>query len=142
MHLPLRTSLVAALLVLVACGSEGPDFIECRDDLSCDRFAEGRCIVNPATGNQFCAYPDEDCPSGMQWSDLDVEPAISGTCVDGIQPDAGVDAAPIDAGDGGTSFTLTVSAALGLPLAADSRLPGIGAAKSRILMLRNETVLP
>ncbi len=109
MHLPLRTSLVAALLVLVACGSEGPDFIECRDDLSCDRFAEGRCIVNPATGNQFCAYPDEDCPSGMQWSDLDVEPAISGTCVDGIQPDAGVDAAPIDAGDGGTSFTLTVS---------------------------------
>lgn len=108
MHLH-RTSLLALVIGLAACGSDSPDFIECRDDLSCDRFVEGRCIVNPATGNQFCAYPDEDCPSGMQWSDLDVEPSISGTCVVGVAPDAGIDAMPVDAGDGGGTFTLTVN---------------------------------
>ncbi len=101
MHLPLRSTLLALSLGLVACGSEGPDFIECRDDVSCDRFPDGRCIVNPATGNQFCAYPDEDCPSGMQWSDLDVEPSISGMCVADSGDDAGIDASSDAGTDGG-----------------------------------------
>jgi len=82
-----RTSALVLAVGLAACGTESPSYIECRDDTSCDRFADGRCIVNPATGNQFCAYPDEDCASGMQWSDLDVEESISGTCV----ADGGVD---------------------------------------------------
>lgn len=90
-----RSLLVLVLVVLAAvgCGSNTPDFIECRDDTSCDLAADGRCLVNPATGNQFCAYPDSACESGMRWSELDVEQSISGTCV-AEAPDAGVDAPP------------------------------------------------
>jgi Tol biopolymer transport system component len=91
------------------CGSDG-DFIECDNDTDCRLEEDGRCIVNPATDHQFCAYPDEACPSGMRWSDLDVEDSISGMCVpievDAGVPDAsvdgsidaGIDAMPIDGG--------------------------------------------
>jgi len=68
--------------------------IECADDTSCGLAVGGHCLVNPDTGNQFCAYPDADCPNGMRWSDYDVEASISGTCVVQGGPDAGVDAPP------------------------------------------------
>jgi hypothetical protein len=90
--------LVGAPLLFLAAGCPTtPDFIECVDATSCDRFSGGQCVVNEDTGHRFCAYPDEDCPSGMQWSDRDVETPISGTCValvDGEAPDAST---PVDA---------------------------------------------
>jgi formylglycine-generating enzyme required for sulfatase activity len=85
----------SALTALAGCPRD-PAFIECRDVTSCERFPGGVCLENPATGHQFCTYPDTQCPSGTRWSDLDVEDSISGMCVV-IGQDAGVDAMPIDA---------------------------------------------
>jgi hypothetical protein len=76
---PWRILAVISVVPLVAGCPTDPDFIECRDDTSC--FEGGRCLINPETGNQFCAYGDEACPSGMRWSELDVEDSISGACV-------------------------------------------------------------
>lgn len=95
--------LVAVLAFLVGCPAD-PDFIECRDDTSC--YEGGRCVVNAATGHQFCTYADAECPSGWRWSDLDVEDSISGECVaevvdggiDAPEVDAMIDADPADAG--------------------------------------------
>jgi TolB protein len=94
--------LVVPLVVALAvsCGGSDPAFIECRDDQSCDRFDGGRCVLNPDSGHKFCAYPDAVCETGMRWSDLDVEEAISGMCVAEAEPDAGVDAP-----DGGETCT-------------------------------------
>lgn len=88
------------LLVAVAlAGCPGPSsFIECVDQTSCGLAVGGECLVNPATGHKFCAYPDGSCAGGLRWSDYDVEESISGTCV-ADDRDAGVDAtdAPTDA---------------------------------------------
>ncbi len=83
-----------ASTALLACAAPR-GAIECVDDTSCGLAADGRCLVNPATGNQFCAYPDGTCPEGMRWSDYDVEEGISGACVAG--PDAGAPDAALDA---------------------------------------------
>lgn len=97
-------SALVALLLVACSGTRAP--VECIDESSCGLAAGGQCLVNVATGNQFCAYPDPTCPGGLRWSDFDVEPDISGACVDSL--DAGVDAldalpdGPPDAGgDGG-----------------------------------------
>ncbi len=84
-----------SLAALVGCPGT-PDFIECRDGESC--FEGGQCLANLETGHQFCAYEDPSCPSGMRWSDLDVEDGISGECVDETIPlDGGLDGTPQDA---------------------------------------------
>jgi len=84
--IPLVLAVPAALLV-AGC-SDDPGFIECRDETSCRLEDGGRCLVNPGTGHQFCAYPDADCETGMRWSDLDVEEDISGECVAETTPAA------------------------------------------------------
>ena len=67
------------LLVAVALGGcPGPSgFIECVDQTSCGLAVGGECLVNPETGNQFCAYPDASSPVGLRWSDYDVEDSIT-----------------------------------------------------------------
>ena len=93
MH-PRYLLVIAVALGLGACFTPR-DFIECADQTSCGLAVGGQCLVNPATGHQFCAYPDSACPEGFRWSDYDVEDTISGTCVQpGRAPDAGVDAPP------------------------------------------------
>lgn len=83
----------ATLAAVGACG--GPSgFVECRDDTSCGLQAGGQCMVNPSSGNQFCAYPDGMCESGFRWSDFEVEPDIAGECVGATTPDGGIDAEP------------------------------------------------
>ena len=69
------------------------------------------CEVNPATGNQWCTYPDATCPSGRRWSDFDTGDGLSGLCVGGgTNPDAGADAGePPDATVDTTAPTLTVT---------------------------------
>lgn len=99
----MRTASASIPLAIIALGlaaCPGPrDFIECVDQTSCGLAAGGQCLVNPATGHQFCAYPDSSCPGGFRWSDYDVESSISGTCVS-QDTDAGIDAPAIDATDG------------------------------------------
>lgn len=84
-------------VALAGCPTS-PAYIECEDDTSCGLAVGGHCLPNPATGHQFCQYPDGTCPGGFRWSDHDVEESISGTCVADMR-DGGVDAidAPIDA---------------------------------------------
>ena len=85
-------TLALGVLLLAACpGPRQP--VECIDETSCGLAAGGQCLVNPATGNQFCAYPDGTCPGGLRWSDFDVEEDISGACVV-PDLDAGTDAPP------------------------------------------------
>jgi hypothetical protein len=63
------------------CGCFTPFEVECGIDAHCNRFAGGLCHENPATGNQWCKYPDAECPSGYRYSDLDVGDGVSATCV-------------------------------------------------------------
>jgi hypothetical protein len=79
-------TLIAGSLFATGCPPDPPDFIECQDQTSCGLAVGGQCLVNPETGHQFCAYPDQACPSGMRWSDLDVEGSISGMCIPGEAP--------------------------------------------------------
>ncbi len=117
------------LLALPAC--PGPrDPIECEGDLSCGLAAGGRCLVNVDTGNQFCAYPDSSCESGMRWSDYDVEEPISGQCVAGSL-DGGTDNTPPtivsrspDADATGVSRTAAISVMFSEPIAAASVTAG------------------
>lgn len=90
-------SLASLLLISPACSSSGN--VQCTDDANCNSSAGGACLENPATGNQWCAYPDGECPSGSRWSDQDVGDGLGGRCVsDDVDPPP--DAGP-DGNDGG-----------------------------------------
>lgn len=94
-------ALASFLLFSWACSSSGN--VQCTDDTNCNSSAGGACLGNPATGNQWCAYPDGDCPSGSRWSDQDVGDGLGGRCVsDDIEPLP--DAGP-DGNDGGGEVT-------------------------------------
>lgn len=80
------------VVLLIACGSERSP-VECQDNNNCNLDPGGKCEVNPATGNQWCTYPDSECESGRRWSDFDTGDDLSGTC----QQDYVADAAPPDA---------------------------------------------
>lgn len=118
--------LLSVMLAVVA-GCPGPrDFVECEDDTSCGLRVGGKCLVNPDTDHQFCAYPDSACPNGMRWSDFDVEDSISGECVAG-GPDAGPDSTPPtivarspDANATDVSRTAAISVMFSEPIAAAS----------------------
>lgn len=51
--------------------------------------------IGSGTGNRWCAYPDQGCPSGSRYSDQDVGDGLGGECVPlGGGDDAGVDGPP------------------------------------------------
>lgn len=94
--------LAALLFTSAACSSSGN--VQCTDNANCNSSGGGICLGNPATGNQWCAYPDNECPSGSRWSDQDVGDGLGGRCVsDDIEPPP--DAAPPDGNDGGGEVT-------------------------------------
>jgi hypothetical protein len=85
-----RTLALASLTAVALAACPGPrDFVECVDQTSCGLAVGGQCLEYPATGHQFCAYPDQGCTGGLRWSDYDVEEPISGQCVE--VPDGGID---------------------------------------------------
>jgi len=93
-----REITTVAILVLASCG--GRKNVPCEGDSNCNLFPSGVCLQGPS--EMWCAYPDNDCPAGYRFSDLDVGDGVSGECVTNTDlPDAGVDA-PADAqvGDG------------------------------------------
>lgn len=75
--LPLSTLIVC----MSACGS-GPRSFECDGDAACNLAAGGTCIAADS-GNRWCAYPDENCPSGYGFSEEDAGDDLAGTCVPG-----------------------------------------------------------
>jgi Bacterial Ig-like domain len=66
-------------LSLWSCKPSGS--VQCDDNAMCNRATGGVCLENPETGNQWCTYPELECPSGFRWSDLDVGDDVSGLCV-------------------------------------------------------------
>lgn len=86
----MRSLAFALPLVALLAGCPKDNNVECRDVSSCDLSPGGACLTAPS-GNQWCAYPDNTCPSGMRYSDVDVGDGLSGECVP-VEVDAGVDA--------------------------------------------------
>jgi Bacterial Ig-like domain len=64
-----------------SCKSSGSD-VQCADNTNCNAATGGVCRENPGSGNQWCSYPDLQCPSGFRWSEEDVGDGVSGYCVD------------------------------------------------------------
>lgn len=94
-----------AASILAACQPSGT--VQCADDTSCNAGAGGVCLSNPATGNQWCSYPDTLCPSGSRWSDQDVGDGLGGRCVaEDINPP--VDGSP-DGNTGGDGGNISCS---------------------------------
>jgi hypothetical protein len=81
MHSPhCGTTLV--ILLLTAC--PGRDNVPCTENADCNLSSGGICTL-AATGNQWCAYPDPDCPAGLRYSDEGVGDNLSGVCVEGTR---------------------------------------------------------
>src|SRR5688500_6350315 len=95
-------TLAATSLALLA-GCPPKQDVQCVESSNCDLATGGQC-VSTTSGNQWCAYPDPNCPSGYRYSDLDVGDGLSGACVQ-ASTDAGIDAAKlIDATPGSARF--------------------------------------
>lgn len=96
-------------LGLVAGGSCGPDAFACSDDAACKGTVEGQCISG------YCAFPDDDCDSGLKYGDA--AGRLSDTCVpadaasvgegtgSGPGPGSGVDAATAADAESGATGT-------------------------------------
>lgn len=54
--------------------------VQCVENSNCDLSFGGVCTTAP-TGNQWCAYPDPQCPSGYRYMDFDVGDGVSDVCV-------------------------------------------------------------
>lgn len=66
-------------LAVTGCPNRNP--VECAIDTNCDLGGGGVC-TSTTTGNQWCAYPDEMCPSGFRFSE-DAGDGLSEICVEG-----------------------------------------------------------
>jgi formylglycine-generating enzyme len=87
---------VAAAGTLSACYSRAN--VQCQQNSNCDLSGGGVCVTAP-TGNQWCSYPDLNCPSGYRYSNQDIGDGVSGACVADNHTglDAGADASTSDA---------------------------------------------
>lgn len=74
--------------LLSAC--PGAANVQCVEHGNCDRFPGGVCQAAPS-GNHWCAYPDEECPTGYRYSDLDVGDGVESKCVLGFKLSISVD---------------------------------------------------
>jgi Tol biopolymer transport system component len=88
----MRAGVVGCAAFAAACTRA--NIRQCEDSSTCSYEAGGECRVNPATGNRWCSFPDDNCPSGFRWGDATVGDDLAGMCVN--QDDI-PDAAPIDA---------------------------------------------
>lgn len=59
--------------------------VQCELSSNCDLQQNGLCAMAPG-GNQWCAYPDRQCPSGYSYSTQAVGDGLAGSCV----PDTGL----------------------------------------------------
>lgn len=57
--------------------------VQCEQSSNCDLQPNGVCATAPG-GDQWCAYPDRQCPSGYSYSTQAIGDGLAGTCV----PDA------------------------------------------------------
>lgn len=86
---------IITLSVAGLCGCFTPFEVECGVDAHCNRFPGGLCHQSSVTGNQWCMYPDAECPSRYRYSDLDVGDGASATCVSDLDDGPDVPITPI-----------------------------------------------
>ncbi len=77
----LRPLLFVVLLLCASCGGSTNTF-PCSDDASCNLRTGGVCMPT-MEGKSWCAYPDEECSSGLRFSEDDVGEGLAGTCTAG-----------------------------------------------------------
>jgi Tol biopolymer transport system component len=78
----------AFLIALAGCSNRKD--VQCDVDSNCDLATGGVCVT-ASTGNNWCAYPDQNCAGGFRFSDYEVGDGVGGMCAD-ARVDAGVDA--------------------------------------------------
>jgi hypothetical protein len=84
-----KSAILAAAAVLSGCNN--PLAVQCVMNSNCNLTSGGFCAKSP-TGNQWCAYGDPSCPSGLRYAQDDVGEGLAGSCV-AAGVDAGTDAA-------------------------------------------------
>lgn len=84
---------LAVVLSLALAACSGPiSAVPCEQNSNCDLGTGGTCVPSPG-GSQWCAYPDQNCTSGLRYSEQSVGDGLAGECVGEIPgDDAGVDA--------------------------------------------------
>ena len=65
-------------------GCPGEKDVPCGADSDCDLTTGGKCTLADS-GQQWCAYPDSSCPSGLRFSDQGVGDNVGATCTSGTQ---------------------------------------------------------
>lgn len=71
-------AILAAAAMTAACDNRLA--VQCEVDSNCDPTSGGVCAKNP-NGNQWCAYGDQSCPSGLRYANQDVGDGLAGSCV-------------------------------------------------------------
>jgi hypothetical protein len=130
------------LILLCFVGCSGRGTFNCELDTNCDLAAGGQCVTSPV-GDQWCAYPDSVCESGLRYAGKDVGGGLSGECVAATTPgDGGVDVpdvdAPIDAPIDSSSARCNTSAAFQTPTLVASVNSALGVFS--ISMTSDETI--
>jgi outer membrane protein assembly factor BamB len=86
----MRNLSLCVIYALAACGGRNNN--QCGASSDCDLASGGMCLA-ANSGNQWCAYPDPECPGGYRYSTQDIGDGVSGQCVPGnnVDPDGGMD---------------------------------------------------
>ena len=89
----MRQNLAILAAVVTTAGCDNRLAVQCEVSSNCDLTSGGVCAKAP-TGNQWCAYGDPGCPSGLRYATEDVGDGLAGSCVAEAGTDAGV--IPVD----------------------------------------------
>jgi len=123
MRLPIPVLMVLAAMLaasLAVCINHVN--VQCVQDSDCNLKGGGACTAAAGTSDRWCAYPDPGCPSGYQYSTLDVGDGLSGACVS--ETDAGVDALPPPAAPSCSGLTASCGASSNDSCCNSPEVPG------------------
>lgn len=76
-----RSLAIVVLAIMSGCPADKEVDVPCERNEDCDLTTGGICKAAPS-GNQWCAYPDSSCESGIRFSDVNVGDDLAGTCTE------------------------------------------------------------
>jgi Tol biopolymer transport system component len=89
----LRLVALGSLATVALVGCKNTNSVQCDVNSNCNLTGGGVCSMAP-TGNQWCAYGDPSCPSGLRYATGDVGDGLAGSCVALSEVDAGTPDTP------------------------------------------------
>ncbi len=89
----LRLVALGSLATVALVGCKNTNAVQCDVNSNCNLTGGGVCSMAP-TGNQWCAYGDPSCPSGLRYATGDVGDGLAGSCVAPSEVDAGTPDTP------------------------------------------------